>query len=384
MNLKPNSILFSPKRAFPKWLWDACLLALLIPVYLGHFPPETVNALRPLILATSLCAYGILALKIYVWDNHTLRELLGISLILLLVGLGTVFSGNRCFLSCFLLVFSAKDQDYDKLCRFFFWFFFATLLLNLLLVGAGVLEDTLSTRWEAINFGATRHSYGFGHPNTFGFWTLLLIFSGLLYIPRKGHRALSCLISVLLAFCVFRVTDSKAALLSSLAAIVLCLIAFRIGPWLSSKKWSVPLCLGLYLLGIAAFLSLTLLYQEDNGFYSTCNALLSDRLAYSSAAFRSFGVKLFGAQVHFRWDPVDSLYAYAPICMGLIPTVLYFGLNLISLYRAARAGRWDIVAVAFAGALYSTMEYGLMNPVHLPIFAACARLEVEKGRKSSV
>ena len=53
MNLKPNSILFSPKRAFPKWLWDACLLALLIPVYLGHFPPETVNALRPLILATS-------------------------------------------------------------------------------------------------------------------------------------------------------------------------------------------------------------------------------------------------------------------------------------------------------------------------------------------
>ena len=251
-------------------------------------------------------------------------------------------------------------------------------------MGAGVLEDTLSTRWEAINFGATRHSYGFGHPNTFGFWTLLLIFSGLLYIPRKGHRALSCLISVLLAFCVFRVTDSKAALLSSLAAIVLCLIAFRVGPWLSSKKWSVPLCLGLYLLGIAAFLSLALLYREGSSFFSTCNALLSDRLAYSSAAFRSFGVKLFGAQVHFRWDPVDSLYAYAPICMGLIPTVLYFGLNLISLYRAAKAGRWDIVAVAFAGALYSTMEYGLMNPVHLPIFAACARLKVEKDRKSSV
>ena len=77
MNLKPNSILFSPKRAFPKWLWDACLLALLIPVYLGHFPPETVNALQPLILATSLSAYGVLALKIYIWDSHTLRELLG-------------------------------------------------------------------------------------------------------------------------------------------------------------------------------------------------------------------------------------------------------------------------------------------------------------------
>ena len=240
MNFKSDRILFSPRRTFPQWLWYACLLALLIPVYLGHFPAETVAALRLLILATSLVAYGILALKVYIWDGHTLRELLGISVILLLVGLGTIFSGSRCFFSCFLLVFSAKDQDFDKLCGFFFWFFFVTLLLNLLLVGAGVLEDTLSTRWEPINFGATRHSYGFGHPNTLGFWTLLLIFSGLLYNPGRGHRVLPCLISVLLAFSVFRVTDSKAALLSSLAAVVLCLLAFRAGPWLSSKKWSAP------------------------------------------------------------------------------------------------------------------------------------------------
>lgn len=384
MTFKPDSILFSPKRAFPKWLWYAALLALLIPVYLGHFPAETVNALRPLILATSLVAYGILALKIYIWDSHTLRELLGISIVLLLVGLGTVFSGNRCFLSCFLLVFSAKDQDFDRLCRFFFCFFFATLLLNLLLVAVGILEDTLSTRWEAINFGTTRHSMGFGHPNTLGFWTVLIIFSGLLCCRKNGRRWVSCLIAILFALCTFRLTDSKAALLSSLAAAVLCLLASWAGPRLSSKKWSVSLCLGLYVLGIAAFLSLALLYREDSGFFSTCNTLLSDRLAYSSAAFRSFGVKLFGTQVNFRWDPVDSLYAYAPICMGIVPTVLYFGLNLAAMQRAAKAGRWDIVAVCFAGALYSTMEYGLMNPVHLPIFAACAGLRVEKEEKPSL
>ena len=81
---------------------------------------------------------------------------------------------------------------------------------------------------------------------------------------------------------------------------------------------------------------------------------------------------------------MDSLYTYAPICLGLIPTLLYFGLNLTALYRAAKAGRWDITAVAFAGLLYSTMEYGLMNPVYLPIFAATACLDRDNGQKSSV
>ena len=81
---------------------------------------------------------------------------------------------------------------------------------------------------------------------------------------------------------------------------------------------------------------------------------------------------------------MDSLYAYAPICMGVIPSLLFFGLNLAALYRASKAGRWDIVAVAFAGLLYSTMEYGLMNPVHLPLYALTTRLDAGSSQKPSV
>ena len=379
-----SAVPFRAKRRFPKWLWYAAMLALVIPVYLGHFPPAFVAALRCGIYATSLCAYALLAVKIYFYDARTVRELLRITAVLILVGIGTVVSGNRCFFSSFLLVFSAGDMDFGKLCRFCFWFFFSTLLLNLLLVAAGLLEDTVFTRWESINYGAARHSLGFGHPNNLGFWALLIVFSGLLgYRPGKYHL-LPGIAAIVFSVCVFRISDSKAALLASLAAALLSMLSDRIGPRLSSKKWSVPLCMGLYLLGITVFLSLALLYREDSGFFSTCNALLSDRLAYSSAAFRSFGVKLFGARVDFHWDPVDSLYAYAPICMGLIPTLLYFGLNLMALYRAAKAGRWDIAAVSFAGALYSTMEYGLMNPIHLPLFAFSACLAAESRQKPSV
>lgn len=383
MNFKPNRISFSAKRTFPDTLWYVCLLALLIPVFLGHFPAETVLAAQPLVYASSLCAYALLAFKIFFRDEHTLAELAVMGFWLLCAALCTVFSGNRCFLSTFLLVFSAKGLNFEKLCRVFFWFFLSTLLLNLLLVAAGVLEDTVTIRWEVINHGKPRHSLGFGYANTLGFWTVLLIFSALLYF-RKKHRIAAAVGALLFAVCVFLITDSKAALLASCAAALLCLAAILFGEKLSSRKWSIPLCLGLYLLGILVFLTLSLLYREDNGFFRLCNQLLSDRLTYSGAAFHSIGVHLFGAHVNFGWDPVDSLYAYAPICLGIVPSLCYLGLNLYALYRAARSGRWDIVAVFFAGALYSTMEYGLLNPVHLPLFAAFAELEGTSAEKSSL
>lgn len=384
MNFKMNRIPFPSKKTFPAPLWYVCLLTLVAPVYLGHFPAEIVSAAQPLVYISSVCAYGILVFKICFRDDFTLLELLAMGAVLMIATVGTVVSGNRCFLSTFLLVFSAKRIPFGKLCRVLFLFFLSTMLLNFLLVAAGVLEDTVWTRWEIINQGTQRHSLGFGHPNSLGFWTVLIVFSALLCCRKYKCRYLVCCIAMVFSLCFFLVTDSKAALIASLAASVLCIAAFRLGPRLSSGKWSIPLCMGLFLFGILAFLALALLYREDSRFFSVCNLLLSDRLAYANAAFRSFGVRLFGARVNFRWDPVDSLYAYALICLGALPSLAYLGLNLFALYRAAKAGRWDIAAVAFAGALYSTMEYGLMNPVHLPLFAALAELEDEPIQKSSL
>lgn len=384
MNFKLNRVPFPSKKTFPATLWYVCLLALVFPVYLGHFPAQIVSAAQPLVYASSVCAYGILLFKICFRDDFTLSQLLLIGAALMIAAVGTVVSGNRCFLSTFLLVFSAKHINFRKLCRVFFLFFLAMMLLNFLLVAVGVLEDTVLIRGEIINQGAQRHSLGFGHPNSLGFWTVLIVFSALLCCRECSGRYLLCCIAMGFSLCFFLVTDSKAALIASLSAALLCIAAFRLGPWLSSKKWSVPLCMGLFLFGILAFLSLALLYRADSRFFSVCNSLLSDRLAYANAAFRSFGVRLFGAQVNFRWDPVDSLYAYALICLGALPSLAYLGLSLFALYRAARAGRWDIAAVAFAGALYSTMEYGLMNPVHLPLFAALAELEDGAFQKSSL
>ena len=77
----------------------------------------------------------------------------------------------------------------------------------------------------------------------------------------------------------------------------------------------------------------------------------------------------------FGWDPVDSLYAYGPICLGVLPCLIYLCLAVYGTYRGAKAVRWEIAAIALAGMLYSTMEYSLINPIFPPLFAVCADLE---------
>ena len=77
------------------------------------------------------------------------------------------------------------------------------------------------------------------------------------------------------------------------------------------------------------------------------------------------------------WNVVLGLAVLmlAPICLGLIPSLIYLGLAMWSMYRAARHRKWSIVAVHLAAAIYSIMEYALLNPVHIPLFAAMAQLD---------
>lgn len=358
-------------------MWFAAALLLLIPVYLGHFD---TGKLKYLLYAGSLAAYGLLCVKIFFLDGHSQKELLAFSPALAILVAGMVFSGTRAVLSTFLLATGAKNVPFRKISSAFFWFFGITFLLNLSLVLVGVLEDTVTIRGESIGYGNRRHSFGFGHPNSLGLWAMLIVFSALL-CPKKGWVV--TLDALAFSVAIFLLCDSKAAFFSSLAAIAACALGNRLCGSLSGKKYPALLSAGLMILIPFLFLAMSLLFQPGNRFWELANTALSQRLGYSRQGLDAFGFSLMGARVHFGWDPVDSLYAYMPICIGILPSLIFLGLHVYSVYRAARHSRWDIVAVALAGCLYSTMEYALMNPVQLPLFAACACLDDPAPRQDS-
>ena len=362
-------------------LWFVCLFLLIFPVYLGHFPLP--KAAKLLVYGSSALAYCFLLLKIFLWDGYQKKQLWLLLLWVTILILGTAVSGNRCFLSSFPLAASAKGISFRKISRFFFCFFLGALVLNLLLVALGVLEDTVTVRAELWGNGNLRHSFGFGHPNTAAFWGMLLIFSGLLACPRR-RRLPAMGAGLVLSLILFRLTDSKAAFFAVLVALFLMGCSMPLEGRLQKAAWVAPVLPAVMLLLTLGFLGLCLGYREDSGFFRLCNTLFSQRLAYGHQGFGLFGFSLLGGTVDFGWDPVDSLLCYAPICLGVLPSLVYLGASLWALYRSAKMERWDICALSLAGLLYCTMEYGLMNPVNLPLFALQATLSDEAPGKLSV
>lgn len=354
-------------------IWFFSFILLVIPVYLGQFDMRGIPAVTYAIYVTSLLAYSFLAGKIYFLDGHNWKELLYITLLLILLGLGVVFSGVRSLFSTGLLAIACKDVPFRRISKVSFFLFAGAILLNVLLVLFGILEDTTIIRGELIGNGNVRHTLGFGYPNTLALWGMVTAFSAILV---SGKKAGILSFTVLFSLGIFLLTDSKAAFLSALLAAALCLVFRFVSPKLDKKAWASWIFAGLVALTAFGFVVLALCYREENRIFQLLNTLFSQRLGYASQGFRLFGVSLFGTRgVDFGWDPVDSLYAYGPICLGVIPSLVYLCLAVYAAFRSAKAGQWEITAVAMAGALYSTMEYSLINPIFLPMFAACAQLE---------
>lgn len=370
MNLSVSGLRQKYSR-YGEYLWYSALILLLIPVYLGFYNTASLPLLKYTLLLGSLIGYCLLGLKIYFLDGHSPKELALYTGVFLLLGLGVVFSGTRALFSVFLLALGAREVPFSRIARVCLCFFLGVLALNTLLVFAGVLEDTLLIRGEVWGQGNVRHTLGFGYPNTLALWGMAAVFAALLVFPRSYWGIALCLV---LSQGLFLLTDSKAAYFSQLAAVFLCLLLRFLGPKLEGKKWVPWVCGGLVALVAFGFVALSLLYREDSRIFGLLNTIFSQRLGYSNQGFRLFGVSLFGAQVDFGWDPVDSLYTYGPICLGLVPSLLYLCLGVSSTWRAAKNGKWEMVAVLLAASLYCTMEYGLINPILAPVFGACARL----------
>ena len=374
MNLSVSGLRQKYSR-YGEYLWYSALILLLIPVYLGFYNTASLPLLKYTLLLGSLIGYCLLGLKIYFLDGHSPKELALYTGIFLLLGLGVVFSGTRALFSVFLLALGAREVPFSRIAKLCLCFFLGVLTLNTLLVFAGVLEDTLLIRGEVWGQGNVRHTLGFGYPNTLALWGMAAVFAALLVFPQSYWGIALCLV---LSQGLFLLTDSKAAYFSQLAAVFLCLLLRFLGPKLEGKKWVPWVCGGLVALVAFGFVALSLLYREDSRIFGLLNTIFSQRLGYSNQGLRLFGVSLFGAQVDFGWDPVDSLYTYGPICLGLVPSLFYLCLGVYSTYRAAKNGKWEMVAVLLAASLYCTMEYGLINPILAPIFGACAGLSEAK------
>lgn len=174
-----------------------------------------------------------------------------------------------------------------------------------------------------------RLSLGFVHPNSFGLFVLILIFSYL--ILRYDKLGLFDLIPVLLSCLVVQsVSGSRTTSLGLLVCyFVLCAVQllnkYQISIRIASRFFGA-------LFPLFALLSVTLIvfYSPENGLMLQINGLLSGRLSYPHGLIEKNGINLFGFNLAEAvkyvplWAgsdgtiPIDNIYAKILIAWGPI------------------------------------------------------------------
>lgn len=210
---------------------------------------------------------------------------------------------------------------------------------------AGLIENLQFTR-----DGAVRQAMGFLHPNTLGFYLLLICvaFSSI----RFGSSILPDIALVVITTAGnLAVAGSRSSAL--LAAFLLFMLsAFRLANEPRSQRILSCFCVAVVVAVLAGSYYLMVAYDPANPVHAALNSALSGRLRLANAYYRMQPLTLFGSDFS-RFDPiywesgrpydfvVDNAFCHLLLRYGIVPTALFmaglFAL-LAKLLRERRCG----------------------------------------------
>lgn len=345
------------------WLQFFRLLVLNLPKHHWIFAPclDYIN-----VLIWGLCAY-----KFFFFDHHRAKTLWFSGVVFYGALLSTMIvdtENTREMLNLFVFVLSCKDVSFRKITRHYLVYYSLFLCENLLITALGFAENTvLSGR-----FGMLRLTLNFGHYNCFGMWLMMILLAMLvLYKQNSIYTYLGGLIgSCLLLY----LTSSRTSFLVAILGVFLLYWVNR-HPDSLSQIPKLPIWSDLMVLGsIALIFLLTIFYSRDSAFFSMLPRNYAARLAYGQDCLLNSGFSLFGTSKPFHVY-LDILFINIGYYNGIVCTVCYIALLVLSAHRAAVGKHWDIWIVILMLTLYSLSECLLRSTDMMMLYPAFAKLD---------
>lgn len=230
-----------------------------------------------------------------------------------------------------------------------------------------IAEDVTAYRFEDT---AVRHSFGFSHPNTFG-WCLLGL--GLSYsIVRfdDWHTLDGVFLLVVSGVCWF----VARSVTSTFLILLLCILVSLAKMFRRRTTLAVSLIVGALIFGFVAFsIVLAIIYNPDNSILHKINSLISGRLNYSHYYWELDELSFWGANwrmvdtgieaVGHDGIIVDNAYVHVILVQGIVAASL-FAVSLINAWLAISRARGSVV---FSIALVIVAAFGLFETAILSI-----------------
>lgn len=258
----------------------------------------------------------------YIIDKHSTESIIYSTLIIIVAGLiSYITSGWYVIMVLAILLINMKNINIRKL--IIIWIIEISILMLFIAISykLGVIGET-TISWDR-DTGIGRYTLGYNYTTfSSNYFFHLTIFY--LYIKGNLIKYLELGVLALLNIYLYNFTNTKAAVIYSVLAIILVILIKKFN---FSKGVSYINKFSMFVGGFAAGL-LTYLYKYDSAIISEINVILSGRLYYGYKGIEEYGITLFGQKItwitevildsELQYNYIDSSYLNIMFNYGII------------------------------------------------------------------
>ena len=302
-------------------------------------------------------AFGIIALKIIIFDFRTSIRHTVLTLSLLGIGaLSILFDGYTAPFQFVLMVVGAFRVDFDRIARLYFWVSVSLTVITFVAGFTGLIPNVAVSREVG-----TVYSYGFYYITEFSAHVLSITLVWI-YLNRSNLSGRVYLPAIIWSSAVFILVNGKMSFLLSLLVMVAIAIS-EVRQGRMGISYCFPRVL-IYSFNVMAVISLILMVcYTYSGALAWLNDLLTNRLYYAHEAFTRYGITAFGKQIEMLgWGGgksvqyqdyfyIDCSYVNILLRYGYIILLMVLTLCTVPLFRIRKSAgviAWLLFGIAIA------------------------------------
>lgn len=220
-----------------------------------------------------------------------------------------------------------KYVNMDSLFKGMYYIRFVTFISMIVLSLIGIIENSSIQVWRNGNFD-TRYTLGFSHPNTLHI-SLFILLSLYVYLNFDKLDLKRYIILFASNIFIYNFSKSRTGFIGCIVLIFLCIICKSNRPFVKSMLCKSPKFAFAF---IMFFSYATAILYGKFSILTVLNALLNNRIAYSSYFIRNYGLSLFGNNIENASAILDSSYISFLALYGIVGFIL-IGIILFSVCK---------------------------------------------------
>lgn len=302
--------------------------------------------------------------------NYSKKSLMRIVLLTLLGFISYYFSGSDIVLILLLMLFAIKNIQFTSLVKFDMYLKIFIVVLLFILYKFGYTNETLTLR-----DGVIRYSYGFSHPNLFGFVVSNIVMD-FIFLNKNRMNLFYILFVCIVIFLIDHYSDSRSSAILLFMILLICLckeeklkkfFENRIIKFIVSNAWFIFTIISL-ILGY--------LYFKNTDIGIQLNLLFTSRLRHISEFLTKYDVNLFGNKLIListedalvlKTAPaiLDNTYIHYLLRFGIIISLI-IAIYLKRVFKYAYSKKnYVLIGILFIFLIYSMMENRLNQIVFI-------------------